>query len=339
MTSPDVFVSVIVPCFNCEARVTPAVEQVISVLQKNYAYYEIILVDDGSFDETSHRVGVMLKKHEGLRLIRLAKRHGVDVAVSAGLDSAIGDYVVVMDPDIDPPAMIPELVMRCHKATGVHYGILSRRARRVHRELLRSPFSFLFDWYCRRFLNINIQRQSGLFRIFSRQSVNIFTQIKDKSRMLRLLTANLGVPIYSFAYEPVSKNHLKGLTPKRSFGDDLDMAFDIMVSTSRHPLRWLSRLGFFLAFLNVIYAGYVVAIFLFKADVSKGWVSLSSQNAFMFFFLFILLTFVSEYIGKMVLETQHKPSYSVLEERNSSVLVDSAKRRNVVSESAKENYL
>jgi hypothetical protein len=330
MARYDLFVSVVAPCRNAGPSFAAALEGVIRVLAEHYSYYEVVIVDDASTDDTPRKTTDLLKVHEGLRLIRLTKPHGVDIAVSAGLDSAIGDFVVVMDPLSDPAAMIPDLVSQCLKTGGVHYGESTGRRSGILHRLGAAAFA----WYCRRHLRVDPQRRSGIFRVFSRAAVNNFTQMKDRSRMLRLMTANLGVEVHSFPYTPTSPSRL---LEAGGLFDDLNMAFDILVATSRHPLRWFSRLGVMAAFLNVLYALYVVGIYLFKSRVAEGWVTLSMQQAVMFFFLFLVAAVLCEYVGKILVESQNRPLYTILEERNSSVLVDAAKRRNIVAESPKEN--
>src|SRR5438105_2405397 len=95
----------------------------------------------------------------------------------------------------------------------------------------------------------------------------------------------------------------------------------IIVTNSTHPLRFVSWLGLFGGTLNVLYVGYVAAIYLFKKDVAAGWTTLSLQTAGMFFFVFLILVILSEYIGRILEESKERPLYYVLEERNSSVLL------------------
>ncbi|MFN2352442.1 MAG: glycosyltransferase family 2 protein [Kiritimatiellia bacterium] len=328
----DIFISVVIPCRNPGVQIVPAIRSVLEVLQYNYNYYEIVIVDDGSTDDTTEHIQKLLQEADGLRLLRLPREHGADTAIAAGLDSAIGDYVIVMDPLVDPPAMITDLINECQRNPGVYYGIPHPVPRR---NWLRCTLSKIFDCYCRVCLQIDIQRNSLLFRVFPRAAVNTFTQSSGRNRILRLITANLGMPVHYFKYTPQLQK--QGLSPTRTLADDINMAFDILVATSRHPLRLVSRLGLLLAMANVLYALYIVAIFLFKQDVAEGWVTLSMQNAVMFFALFMLLTLLSEYIGNGALTGANNPLYTALEEHNSSVLVDEAHRRNIVTHATSDH--
>jgi dolichol-phosphate mannosyltransferase len=317
-----------------ESRITAAVEAIVETLAEHYSFYEVVIVDDSSVDASTARILPLLQRHEGLRLIRLSKPHGVDVAISAGMDSAIGDFVIVMDPVSDPPKLIPELVRSCERTGGIYYGVVKND--KVARSLLsvRHIGSWLFHWYCRRYLKLDIQRGSALLRIFDRAAVNTFIQLRDRHRPLRLMTAYLGQPLHAWPYDVVTTSRF-GREDMGGF-DEVNLAFDILSASSRHPLRWVSRLGFAAAVFNVFYAVYVVAIYVFKPHVAEGWATLSMQNAVMFFFLFLVLGVLSEYVGKLLVESQDRPRYTVLEERNSSVLVDASKRRNVATQSTKE---
>lgn len=335
MMQRDLFITVIVPCHNMEQQIAPAIEAIVATLIKHYAFFEVVIVDDGSTDASSAKLSEILQKHQGLRLIRLSKPHGLDVAVSAGLDSAIGDFVVVFDPGSDPPEVIPDLVSKCESTGGIHYGVVRNDKLSSKLLSLRNIGSWLFHRYCRRYLKLDIQRGSALLRVFDRGAVNTFTQLRDRHRPLRLMTAYLGQPLHPYPYDTIGSSKF-GREDMTGF-DEVNLAFDILSASSRHPLRWVSRLGFVAAVFNVFYAFYVVAIYLFKPNVVEGWATLSMQNAVMFFFLFLVLAVLSEYVGKLLVESQDRPRYTILEERNSSVLIDPAKRRNIATVSTKEH--
>jgi polyisoprenyl-phosphate glycosyltransferase len=105
------------------------------------------------------------------------------------------------------------------------------------------------------------------------------------------------------------------------------------VGNSTRPLRLVGWLALLAAFLNLAYIGYVFAVRIFKTRVAEGWMTLSLQNAGMFLLLFLILAVVTEYVGRILDETRERPLYYIAEEANSSVMVPSAERRNVVRES------
>ena len=328
MAISDCFVSVVAPLSNDGAIIDEFVRDVMAVLRATYANYELVLVDDGSDDNTVLRLAPLLGELECIRLIRLSRRFGEEIAIFAGLDAVIGDFTVVMLPNWDPPMLIPEIVARARRGSEVVFGVTENRGGESFFVRIGSA---VFDWYCSRVLKLDLPKNSTQFRVLSRQVVNAVTQVKNSYRYLRVLTANVGFQRESFLYQPINRRRQPGRT---GFLDAVAMATDIMVTSSRHPLRFASWLGVMAATVNMLYAGYIVAVYLFKNDVAEGWTTLSMQNAVMFFFVFLIMTVTSEYIGHILVETIDRPLYYVLEERTSSVLIADEGRKNVVYESA-----
>jgi glycosyltransferase involved in cell wall biosynthesis len=325
MPSSDVFVSVVAPLRDDAEVLEAFVPELLGVLEAAYANFEVVLVDDGSRDRTRTVVERLLAAHKCLRYVRLSRRFGEEVAISAGLDSVIGDFTVVMRPAVDPPAAIPAMVARARAGHGVVFGV--SRTRPPEPWWARAG-SALFWWFARRVLDVEVPASSTTFQVLSRQAVNALTRFKDKRRSLRLLSTLVGES-EEVEYEPLARR-----APRvRGFGESVQLAIDIAVSSSTRPLRIVSALGLVASTLNLLYAVYVVAIYLFKPHVQEGWTTTSLQLSGMFFLLFAIVTVLSEYIGRVLEESRDRPLYHVAEERNSNVLVADADRRNVVRES------
>jgi dolichol-phosphate mannosyltransferase len=325
----DCFVSVVAPLHNQAAIVEGYISETIAVLSEQYDYYEFILVDDGSSDGTVQAVERMLERFECIRLIILSRNYGEEIAISAGLDSAIGDYVVVMLPETDPPGLIPEIVELARMGNGMVFGIRSSRQRQPLWARLGARF---FYWYCQRVLKLDITTNSTHYRVFSRQAVNAITQIRDRYRYLRIFSSFVGYTRQSFEYEPINRS---GQTSPRSLLESINLAIDITVANSKHPLRLVSGLGLFASILNLLYVGYIILVNIFKNDVVEGWTTSSLQSAGMFFFILLILTVLSEYIGRILEETRERPLYYVEGEKNSSVMLAHPETRNIVTEAGK----
>jgi hypothetical protein len=321
----DLFVSLVLPCFNVEGGIRDYICRASEVLSKLYSFYEIILVDANSTDATVQVISSCLNEIEGLRLIQLSKYCREDVAASVGIDSAIGDAVIVLSTRTDDCKHLPEIVKLVVANNAVVYGkpLLPGSSFRP----LRWVVAKMLDYYCSRYLKVDIQRGASLMRGMTRNAANHFTQIKESNRSIRLMTANLGMKAIPYAYQPLNR------PLRRSMGEDINLALDILVSTSNHPMRVLTRLALGVAFLNVVYAGYVVTVYLIKAHVAEGWVTLSLQNAAMFFLLFNLLALLAEYVGKILIEVQDRPAFSAFDEKTSTVLLDPQKKINVYKDS------
>jgi glycosyltransferase involved in cell wall biosynthesis len=323
----DRFVSIVATLHNDADIVESYIRDTIPVLRDNYTNYELVLVDDGSRDETVAKVTALLTEYEGIRLLRLSREFGEEVAITAGLDTVIGDFTVVMLPCMDPPDMIPELVRRCMDGIDVVFGVL-----RIHssQSWLARQAGNLFFWYCRRLLKLDLPRYSTQFRCLSRQAVNAIIRIKDSYRYLRLFSTFVGYERQQFLYDPLNRG---GKYKPRGFFQSVNQAIALIIENSPHPLRFVSWLGLLAATGNLFYVAYVFGVYLFSEDIAKGWTTLSLQSAGQFFLISVILTALCEYTGRMLNRLRDRPLYYLMEERNSSVLLVDKERHNIVEES------
>jgi dolichol-phosphate mannosyltransferase len=327
MPASDTFVSVVVALRDDADVLEAFVAETTAVLESSYANFELVLVDDGSTDGTTRVVDGLLARFKCVRYLRLARRYGREIAVAAGLDGVIGDWVVVMDPARDPPSLIPDMVSRARAASGI---VLGSSTARGAEPLWYRAGSAVFHAIARRVLRQPIPAHVSHFNCLSRQAVNAITRMRDQSRYLRLLADHVGVESERFEYRPVER---RDCPRAPSFWEAVGAAVGMLTAHSAQPLRFFSTLGVLASGMNLAYMGYVVAIYLFKDRVAEGWTTMSLQMSFMFFLVFLLLAALGEYVGRILVETRERPLYHVLEERNSNVLVVDADRRNVVQES------
>jgi hypothetical protein len=269
----------------------------------------------------------LIDRLPSLRLILLSRDFGREMAVLAGLETSIGDYVVIMLAETDPPALIPQMVDQCREVNGMVNGV---DARGVTGGSVRRALKRLFHAYMRRFLKTELLPGCTDFRVLSRRLVNAITQFRDSYHHLRLLTTTVGYRRCAFAYTPLSRS---GKNLQKHFVDDLHDAVEMIVAHSRQPLRMVSMLGWGAGLLNVLYVMYAALIYLFKKDVAPGWTTLSVQHGVMFFFIFSLLAILSEYVGRILEESRGRPLYLVSDERKSPGLGGTEEKRNVVKES------
>ena len=331
MVASDCFVSVVAPLYNDSAIVESFILDIVKTLRNNYAHYEVVLIDDGSNDDTVDKVNGMLSKYECIRLIRLSRTFGQEIAISAGIDSVIGDFAVIMLPDSDPPELVPHIVEQSRDGSGIVFGIRKHRAKEP---LLLKGGASLFYWFSHRILKLNIPKNTTHFRVLSRKSINALIQMKDRLRYLQTLSAYVGYSNQSFVYEPLER---RARPRKKSIWEALNLAINIIVTNSTFPLRLVSWLGLAVSALNLLYIGYVVLNFFFNDHLAEGWVTRSLQNSVMHFFLFLILAVLSEYIGRLLNESKDRPLYYVLDELNSSVMIADEDRKNVVMETLEEN--
>lgn len=327
---PNLVVSIVAPIYNMASALESFLQEVTQALAPRYAFFEIILVDDGSTDNTPKIVTELLSRFERVRYLRLSRRFGSEIAISAGMDSAIGDFTVILSPETDPCERIPELITQARQFGGILVGVIPGKK---HRSLPGQWAAGIFHYYIERFLGIHFQKDSTDFRILSRQAVNAITQIKDRRRYLRLYTATIGYDVEYFEYQPVHRTERE---TRLGFMEELNQAIDMVIASSPHPLRFVSRLGMLASILNGFYVGYVTLIYLFKNNVAAGWTTTSLETSVMFFFLFLILAVLCEYVGRLLEEVQHHPLYFIAQEKNSSVLLEHQIQKNIVNVSTEQ---
>lgn len=327
MTTSDCFVSVIAPLYNNSKIIGTFVAEAMEVLQNNYTNYELVLIDDGSEDKTAEKVAKILSEYECIRFVQLSRHFGTEVAISSGLDSVIGDFVVVMLPESDPPQLIPQLIRQCQEGKDIMIGVRKNR--------LGEPWwlrigANLFYWCCQRVFKIPLTKNSTEFRVLSRQVVNAIIQVEDKYRYLRILSAYVGYKSQIFIYEPLKK-YKRNRT--RNLFDSMNLGLQIIFVNSVNPLRLASLLSLFASFLNLLYLIYIILVIVFKEKVTEGWITLSIQHTVMFFFISMVLAILCEYVGLMYAKSKGWPAYYIAGEKTSSVLIADRERRNIVPDS------
>jgi glycosyltransferase involved in cell wall biosynthesis len=326
----NIVVSILCPLHNDAEILSAFLSELSEVMRRSFEFYEIILIDDGSQDDTAAVLAGLFQNTERLRCLTLSRQNGREVAISAGLESAIGDFVVIMLPRTDPPSLVPDFVRACREGDGLVTGISKTPKRAGFLSLLGSR---LFHGYCRRYLGFDFQENTTDFRCLSRNVVNAVTRFHDRHRYLRIFTARIGFRHQTISYRLLERG---GKIPPESLLTEINHAIEIVVANSKHPLRFVSRLGLFLSALNALYIGYIVAIFLFKRQVAEGWTTSSLESATMFFFLFLILAVLCEYAGRILEESQDRPLYFISEEKNSPVTLEATMTKNIVNESASE---
>lgn len=329
MNRNEIFMSVVVRIRDAAGFIGPALRRLISVMEQNFSFYEILLVDDASTDATRTIVAGIQQQARNIQLYVLAQRRGDNIAVTAGLDHAIGDMIVILDLKVDPPELIPAMVDRAVNGIEIVYGL--------PRERLQSTglYNRLFGWLIYAMSRINQvevpQAVSG-YRLFSRTVLNFILEATDRHRTLMLLPAISGYPHATIEYDRLISHRNGPRTRKRhTFTKVLDLVF----STSARPLLRVSTLmSLGISGVSLLYAVLVVLIAIFKEDVAQGWVSLSLQISGLFFLTCIVLALLSEYLLQILEATKGGPRYHIAYQAHSSTL-SLASQLNVVGSKEK----
>ena len=308
-------VSVVAPLESDTPEAVAAfVEETVGVLRGVATHYEIILVDDGAPEATVERVRALLERYDFVRFLRLSRHFGEETAIAAGLDVAIGDYVLVMLPNMDPPALIPRFLETARNEADVVYGV------RLHRK--SEPFWYragarVFYWYINSVVKAGIPQDSTQFRCMSRQVVNAITQSRGGEQYLRLLTSYIGFRKRAIPYAPVNRGGAAIVRPKR---EAVHLARALVMDHTTHPLRTMSWIGVLVAIFN-----FVVVAVRGSADAPGA----PMHDAVAFLVIAMMLAVIAEYVAGITNRLRDRPAYYVREEHTSAVLLRE-ERRNVV---------
>jgi len=325
MANASSLLSVVAIVRNDAQTLDPFVAKTIQVLSENKLEYELILVDDGSIDETPLIIGQILKRYECVRVLRLSRVHGNDIAITAGLDSSIGDYAIVMIAASDPPERVPSFLAKARENFDIVIGTNPSRKRSLLGRLARKAYFQLFH----RLTAFELPEHAATMRLFNRETLNALTRIRQKTVHSRLLGCAIGFRTTTVPYTPASTS---ASAQRRSWRNILEEAVSLLVVNSPAPLRLVSGVGALAALANVLYMFYVVSVPLWKDQVAEGWTTLSLQMSLMFLLLFSTLVILSEYLVHTFEEVKDRPLYHVIDEKNSSTALSDAKKRNVYSQ-------
>jgi glycosyltransferase involved in cell wall biosynthesis len=300
--------SIVAPCFNEEEALGAFVTRMHAAAQAACGdSFEFILVNDGSRDGTWGLIEAEARARPGVIGVNLARNHGHQLAVSAGLSLARGERVLVIDADLqDPPELISEMMRRMDEGFDVVYG---RRRARAKESRFKLVTAALFYRSLSAIAEVEIPRDAGDFRLMSRRIVERLSAMPEQDRFLRGMVAWLGGRQVELIYD--RDQRYAGATGY-TLSKMVKLAIDGLTSFSTAPLRLaglLSALGVCVAFALAIYA--VVGFVLGRA--AAGWTSLALIVVFFATAQLICMAIFGEYLGRVYMEGKHRPLYLINE--------------------------
>ncbi|MEK7539953.1 MAG: glycosyltransferase [Patescibacteria group bacterium] len=324
-TASETLITVVMVMQNDQKIITETVTQTANLLSQSFRYFEILVVDNGSVDQSVETVKQLQLRIPNIRLLVLSRKYDQEIAFAAALDNSVGDYVVLMDIQFDPPALMPELLAKAQSGFDI---VIAERNDRSDNTWTEKIFARFFYRIYGNISGFYFSPNASYFRVLSRRAVNSIIKIKNKSRYLKYFNALVGFTQTYVKYDRVYKKDAK--QTKVGFVRSLVKASDVIVSNTVMPLRLVSLLGVVASFLSLLFLIYVFVVSLIKDKVAEGWISSSVMNASMFFLVFLFLTVISEYISRILIESKDQPLYFIADEYNSKVLQTSQEKINVV---------
>ncbi len=305
----DIALSVVVPCKNEEEVLRETNRRLIAVLQQLAVEFELIYIDDGSSDSTPELLRELQTRDSRIRIVQFSRNFGHQMAITAGLEHASGESVVIIDADLqDPPEVIAQFYQKWQEGYDVVYGVRTDRDgetafKRWTAKMFYRCMSSLSD--------TDIPLDTGDFRLMDRRVVDALLEMPERDRFMRGMVCWLGFSHLAVGYHRAAR--LAGVT-KFSLFKMLKFATDGIVSFSILPLRLATWTGF--AASGIAILGIVVALLehLFGVPgLVKGWTSMVITILFIGGVQLICMGIIGEYIGRIYGESKRRPLYIVRE--------------------------
>ena len=305
--TPDI--SVIIPVYNEQGNLPELYKRLINVLENELqTIYEIILVDDGSKDKSWNIIEDLHNENSNVKGIKFSRNFGHHIAITAGMDYAKGDSVILMDADLqDQPEEIPKLYKKYKEGFDVVFGI---RKEKQHSFAKRTA-SKTFIWFMNKIVNSEVPINSNIFRIINRKVVDTINQFRERERFITGLISFVGFK--QIGVEVKHGERYSGET-KYSFTKLLKLAFNTLTSFSYKPLQIASMFGAIISIISFIFIIYLVIRKLFFNIGLMGWTSTIVLILFIGGIQMLFLGILGEYIGRIYSENQKRPLYVIDEE-------------------------
>lgn len=301
-------ISWVMPCFNEEEVIHSTLDRIIKVSHSMNDYsWELIIVDDGSKDQTSDLIKKFNRRKIDIHLIRFSRNFGHQQAIQAGLDHCSGHAAIIIDADLqDPPELAVQMIQNWERGFNVVYGI---RSKRIEENNFKRLTAFIFYRLLNIFSGISIPKDSGDFKLLDREVINVLNSMPEKGRFIRGLITWIGFKQKSIKY--VRDKRLAGST-KYSLRKMIVLALEGLTTFSRRPLRLASFIGFFFSAISFLGIIYVLYIRFFTINWVPGWAAISLAILLSSGIQMICIGILGEYIGNIFFESKNRPLYIIL---------------------------
>jgi glycosyltransferase involved in cell wall biosynthesis len=301
-------ISCVVPAYNEEAGIAEFIVALTGTL-KNLGYaYEILIVDDGSQDNTT-KIIQQLRSRFALHYLRFSRNFGKENAISAGIDHAQGDAVILLDADFQHPLeLLSQFIARWEEGYDMVYAV---RQNRSDESWLKRTCAKMFYQFTSRINRINIPENAGDFRLLDRKIVTALQKLPERNRFMKGLYSWVGFKQIAVPFEVQPR---KTGTSQWKFYSLLDLAITGITSFTAFPLRMIAIGGISVATLAILYGIWIIMSTLIFGIETPGWATIVTTISFFGGLQLFALGVVGEYIGRVFDEVKHRPHYIIDEE-------------------------
>ncbi|MCL6477815.1 MAG: glycosyltransferase family 2 protein [Peptococcaceae bacterium] len=313
--------TVVIPVYNEEAVISETYRRLTRVMESVGEPYELLFVNDGSRDRTVEIIEGFAGSDRRVKLLDFSRNFGHQIAITAGMDYARGDAIVIIDADLqDPPELIPQMIEKWQEGYEVVY---AKRSKRKGETLFKRWTASLFYRMLQVLTEVDIPLDTGDFRLIDRKVCAAMRGIREKNRFVRGLVSWVG--FRQTAIEYVREERFAGET-KYPLKKMLRFALDGITSFSHKPLKLAAYLGFVTSLASFVYLLVSLGQKLFTNSTVAGWASLIACLLLLNGVILILLGILGEYVGRIYDETKNRPLYILRNEPN----VDSLRPEEVI---------
>lgn len=308
MTEEKKLVSLIIPCYNEQESLPclyPEIKKAADTLS-NYRF-EILFVDDGSADQTGSLLKQLAREDERIQYYLFSRNFGKEAAMYAGFCNARGDYVAVLDADMqDPPSLLPEMIGILEQ--GAYDSVATRRVNRKGEPPIRSMFARMFYKMMRRISDADIVDGARDFRLMDRNMVDAILSLSEYNRFSKGIFGWVGFRTYWLAYE--NRERVAGET-KWNFWKLFKYSIDGIINFSQLPLSIASWSGIFLTFFSFLMIVFIIVRKLLFGDPVAGWPSLVCIITFIGGIQLFCMGIIGQYLAKTYMEVKKRPHFIV----------------------------
>ncbi|MFJ1269548.1 glycosyltransferase family 2 protein [Legionella lytica] len=301
-------ISCVVPVYNEETIIAEFIAALDATLKQLAYAYEIVLVDDGSQDNTQAIIE-QLRSQYAFRYLRFSRNFGKEKAISAGLDYARGDAVILMDGDFQHPLeLLSEFIAKWEEGYDMVYAV---RQNRADESWLKRTCAKTFYQFTSRINRVNIPANAGDFRLLDRKIVDGLQKLPERNRFMKGLYSWVGFKQIAVPFEVQPR---KAGSSQWNFYSLIDLAITGITSFTAFPLRLIALGGIGVATLAILYAAWIILSTLMFGIKTPGWATIVTAITFFGGLQLFALGVVGEYIGRVFDEVKHRPHYIIDEE-------------------------
>lgn len=305
--------SVVVPVFNEQESLPETLSRLAALRERhlNEVMFDFVLVDDGSSDGSLSALREASRQHAHFKVISLSRNFGHQIAITAGLDHADGDFVAVIDADLQDP---PELIYDMYKLALTGYDVVyGKRRSRAGETAFKKSTAVLFYRLIRYMCELDIPADTGDFRLMSRRAVNSLNSMRERHRFVRGMVPWMGYPSAPLEYDRAERFAGETKFPLRKM---MSFAVNAILSFSSKPLTLAIRAGLFTTLAGLLGGAYMLYLKLFTNIVVPGLTAILLSIAIFGGFQILLIGLVGEYIARIFEEVKGRPLYLVGEKIN-----------------------